>query len=287
MTPPMFQRQRSGSILCPSCGQLVGVNDERCFHCGRRNPGMWGFASVFRSLGRDMGFVPLVIGGCTLIYVLTLIVDLGAIRSDSVLDLLGPGGEALFMFGASGSIPVFHYGRWWTVLSAGWLHGGLLHIAFNMMWVRDLGTTSVQLYGPGRTAILYTVASVVGFLASSTAGQIGLPWLLAGGQLTLGASAAVFGLLGALVHYGQRTGSSQIGSTARTYAVVLGVFGFLLPGVDNWAHLGGFAGGYVCSRVMDPLHPERGDHVLLGVGCLVASALAVLYSVVHYHRLVG
>jgi rhomboid protease GluP len=189
------------------------------------------------------------------------------------------------MFGASGTLPVFRYHRWWTVLSAGWLHGGLLHILFNMMWVRDLGGAAVQLYGPGRTAIVYTASSAAGFVASSVAGRIGLPF--ASDSLTVGASAAIFGLLGALIHYGQRTGSSHIGQSAKTYAVILGVIGFVLPGVDNWAHLGGFAGGYLGSRVMDPMRPERGDHLLWGVACLVASALSIVYSVLHYRQLVG
>jgi len=283
----MFERQQSGSVLCPSCGQLVGVKDERCYNCGRRNPGMWGFAGIFRSLGRDMGFVPLVVGACGLVYVLTLVVDPSQIRMDGLFGLLGPGTEAVFMFGASGSLPVFRYDRWWTVLSAGWLHAGLLHILFNMMWVRDLGGAAVQLYGPGRTAILYTASSVTGFAASSFAGRFPLPGPFAGGDLTLGASAAIFGLLGALVYYGQRTGSSHIGGSAKTYAVILGVIGFVLPGVDNWAHLGGFVGGYLGSRILDPMKPERGDHVLIAVACLVASALSIVYSVIHYRGLVG
>src|SRR5437899_9613360 len=42
--------------VCPSCGNLVGVNDERCFTCGRWNPGLWGFAPLLKRLGRDLGF---------------------------------------------------------------------------------------------------------------------------------------------------------------------------------------------------------------------------------------
>ena len=58
------------------------------------------------------------------------------------------------------------------------------------------------------------------------------------------------------------------------------LFGFMMPGVDNWAHLGGLGGGYLTGRLLDPLKPERGDHVLLAVACLVISLLAVAYSVV-------
>jgi rhomboid protease GluP len=65
------------------------------------------------------------------------------------------------------------------------------------------------------------------------------------------------------------------------------IFGFILPGIDNWAHLGGLAGGWLAAKVLDPLKPERGDHVLLAIFGLVLSALAVGYSVVEGLKLFG
>jgi rhomboid protease GluP len=277
----MLTRQETGSVLCPSCGQLVGVKDERCYHCGRRNPGLWGYAGLFRALGRDMGFVPLITGACILLYALTLVVDLEGVRSGG-LTLFAPSLAAMCQFGAGGAYMVFGLDRWWTVLSAGWLHGGVLHLAFNMMWVRSLGGTAIELYGPGRTLLIYTGASVAGFGATSFVGAYlrWLPWPFTGAMISLGASAAIFGLLGALYRYGQRTGGSHIGRNAMTYAVMLGAFGLVVPLVDNWAHLGGFAGGYVMAVWLDPLKPERLDHLILGLLTLVASAAAVIASVV-------
>ena len=75
----MLKRQRTGSVVCTSCGVLVGVNDDRCYNCGRRNPGLWGFAPLLRSLGGDLGFVPLVIGACIILYALTLLASRGNI----------------------------------------------------------------------------------------------------------------------------------------------------------------------------------------------------------------
>jgi rhomboid protease GluP len=68
-------------------------------------------------------------------------------------------------------------------------------------------------------------------------------------------------------------------------AVVFLIFGFIFPGIDNWAHLGGLGGGWVTAKVLDPLKPERGDHVLVAIGCLVLSALAIAYSIVDGLRL--
>ena len=282
----MFKRQTTGSVLCTSCGVLVGVSEGTCYNCGRRNPGLWGFAPVLRSLGGDMGFVPFVIGTCATLYVLTLLASRGNIGMGGLFSLFSPSRESLFLFGASGAVPVFLADRWWTVLSASWLHGGALHILFNMMWVRQLAPATADLYGPGRMVIIYTLAGVAGFALSSFAGAY-LPnlFFLRGGQFTVGASASIFGLLGALVYYGRRGGSRMVGSEAMSYALMLGVFGFIMPGVDNYAHAGGFGGGYLAAQLLDPLKPERVDHIAIAVACLVASLLAVVVSVLHGLRL--
>jgi rhomboid protease GluP len=64
------------------------------------------------------------------------------------------------------------------------------------------------------------------------------------------------------------------------YALLFILFGLVMRGIDNQAHLGGFVGGYVTARFLDPLTPERGDHILIAVICLAATALAVIASVV-------
>lgn len=272
---------RPSSVLCPSCGTLVGVNDPQCLSCGRRYPGMFGFAHVLRNLGDDMGFTAFVIFGCAALYLATLATNPGAIGTSGMLSFLSPSGPSLFLFGASGALPVFGAGRWWTVLSASWLHGGILHIVFNMMALRNIAPAVAHLYGPGRTVIVYTAASVTGFLLSSTAGAF-LPAILGSrAPITVGASASIMGLVGALWYYGRRGGSSFISQQAKGIVISIAVMGFLLPGIDNWAHLGGFAGGYLAGRVLDPLRPERGDHVLVAIACLVASFASVVASVIH------
>jgi rhomboid protease GluP len=272
---------RPSSTLCPSCGQLVGVKDDRCLNCGRRNPGMWGFAHLLRGFQDDSAFAQLVLWFCGALYLASLVADIQGIQMRGLFSLFAPSVESLFMFGASGAIPVFRFGRWWTLLSAGWLHGSVLHILFNMYWVRALAPGTAHLYGTGRTVIIYTVAGVSGFLASTViAGFFPfMPGFLRGAGFTVGASASILGLLGALLYYGRR-GSSQVGQQAKSLIVILLIFGFVMPGVDNWAHLGGLGGGYLMAKWLDPLKPERGDHLLMALGCLVASLLAILVSIV-------
>jgi len=282
----MFKRQTTGSVVCASCGSLVGVNDDRCYSCGRRNPGLWGFGPALRRFGNDLGFIGLVVWGCSALYAATLLMTValgGNVMSPNLLNILAPDRVVAFMFGSSGAVPVFVYGRWWTLLSASWLHGSLLHIVFNMIWVRQLGPATADIYGPGRMVIIYTIAGVVGFLVSSFAG-LWLGWMpiraLRGADLTLGASASIFGLLGALVYYGRRGGSSIVQREAMGYAVALFVMGFILSGVDNYAHAGGFVGGYLAGAWLDPLKRERMDHFVGAAACIILSALAVIASLV-------
>ena len=278
----MLKRQREGSVICTSCGVLVGVNDDKCYNCGRRNPGLWGYAPALRALGGDLGFVPFVIGTCIFLYVLTLIASQGNIGMGGLFGMMSPSRQALFLFGASGSIPVFVADRWWTVLSATWLHAGILHILFNMMAVRQLAPQTAELYGPGRMVIIYTAGAIVGFALSSFAGAY-LPgfFFLRGGQFTVGASASIAGLIGAILAYGHRTGSSMARSHASSYILMLVVYGFLLPGIDNYAHAGGFAGGYLAARYLDPMKAERVDHIVVALVCLAASLLSIAVSVIH------
>jgi rhomboid protease GluP len=278
----MFKRQTTGSVVCASCGSLVGVNDAQCYSCGRRNPGLWGFGPLLRRLGNDLGFVTVVVYGCGALYAISLLLTVmfggNIVGGGNPMGFGSPAGIILRLLGASGAEPIFATGMWWTVLSAGWLHGSVLHILFNMMWVRNLGPATADIYGASRMVIIYTVASAAGFLLSSVAGAyVNIPKF--GAFLTVGASAPIFGLLGALVYYGRRGGSSMIHSEAKGYAVAMFVFGLIMPGIDNAAHAGGFAGGYLAGMWLDPLKPERVNHMIGAVVCLALTAFSILASI--------
>jgi rhomboid protease GluP len=272
----MLKRQTEGSVICASCGVLVGVNDATCYNCGRRNPGLWGFGRALRRLGNDLGFVPIVTGGTIILFVLSLVMS-----RQGVQVMLSPTTAILITLGASGAYPVIALGRWWTFLTAGWLHGGVLHIFFNVLWIRQLAPEIANLYGAGRMIIIYTVSGITGFGLSTAMFLLPLQLPFFGGaNVTVGASASIFGLLGALVHYGRRTGSSHAGQAGLQYALIMGVMGFIMPGIDNSAHLGGFIGGYLTSLILDPLKPERVDHLLVAVVCLVITFIAIIASVI-------
>ena len=284
----MFKRQTSGSIVCPGCGRLVGVRDEKCLGCGRANPGLWGLAPYLNQLGRNLGFSELVVAGCSGLFIITLLLrDPGQELGGGLFSLLSPGRKALFLFGASGAVPVFEAGRWWTVLSAAWLHGGLLHILMNMLWIRQLVPVMTEFYGIGRLVIIYTVSSIAGFGLTSFMALLALPGPLRGAYFTVGASAPLFGLFGALVLYGQRTGSHLLSRQVWQWVIIFVVIGLLIPFIDNWAHLGGFAGGWLAARTLDPLKAESPRHLVAALACIGLTLLSILVSVLHGLQFMG
>jgi rhomboid protease GluP len=240
---------------------------------------MWGFAPVLTKLGRDMGFVPFVITSCAVLYGLTLF------ASPQIIGILGPGNETLFVFGASGYIPVFVTGRWWTLLTASWLHANAIHILMNMMSARNIAPIVAETYGASRMIIIYVLSGVAGFALSVFGGPFfsGLPVIgsfLSGSPITVGASASITGLIGAVYYYGHRTGSSNVTEQSRMWVISFLIMGAIFPAINNLAHIGGLAGGYLIGKFLDPLQRERLDHFLVAIGLLVVSAIAVVYSII-------
>jgi len=242
-------RQVQGSVVCPQCGRLVGVREEKCPFCGAWRPGLFGWATVLRrSLGGRLDLFTLVVGACGTLYAVALLLQPDAIlQGGGLMSLLSPGTRALYQLGMTGGA-AWELGWWWTLLTAMYLHGSLLHIVFNVMWIRNLGPAVTEVYGPGRAFLLFNLAGAGGFLASN----------LASGAPTIGASGSIFGLLAALIVYGRRRGSSTMTQQLWQYAIILGVLGFVMPGINNWAHGGGFAAGWIAAQLMN-LDDDRQD----------------------------
>ena len=258
-------RKTSGAILCPSCGRLTNADAPVCLVCGRKNPGMWGFAGPLRALFRLWNFTNAVTAACVALYIVSLVLDpLAALRPRGILDLFSPTGPALDALGMTGSV-AWAEGRWWTLLTAIYLHGGLLHILFNVLWIRQLGPAVEEIYGPARLVVIFTISGVTGFVVSNS---LGVPF-------TIGASGSIFGLLGAIVAFGRKRGGAFGRMVLQQYgqwALVLFIFGFFMAGVNNWAHAGGFAGGFGAGLLLS-LAERRAETTL---DWLLASAGIVL-----------
>lgn len=163
------------------------------------------------------------------------------------------GPRALVQYGEKW-LPAIQSGDWYRLITAGYLHQGLsfaprtpvwllavqvMHIALNMMGLYNVGTIVEEIYGTRRMFASYTAATVLGFTLSA---------MWAPRSASLGASAGIFGLLGALIAYGVLS-KSLVARRLQTVCLMNAGIGFImggfLPMIDNAAHLGGLVGGFL------------------------------------------
>jgi len=192
------------------------------------------------------------------------------IRGGGFFDLSG---STLFLFGAKEPSYIFH-GEWWRLITAGFLHASVIHIAMNSWGLYDLGAQAEEAFGSGRMLVIYVTSSITGFLASS----IFAP------SLSVGASAGIFGLIGAMIAFGvnQRSSVGSFVKSAYTRTAVWAlVISFMIPYTDNWAHMGGLAGGFVVAYLAGHpswSHPRQERY--WNIAGLAVSALVLVSFVV-------
>ena len=264
-------RQTQGSLVCSHCGKLVGINEPTCTFCGAWRPGLYGWApGLQRLVGHSLDLFSLIVATCVTLYAIALLLQPEAITQlRGMLSILSPGGRALYQLGMTGGL-AWQLGWWWTLFTAIYLHGSLLHIVFNVMWIRNLGPSVTEVFGPARAFVLFNLGGAFGFLVSN----------VMNGTPTIGASGSIFGLLGALIVYGRRRGSSMMSQQLWQWAIVLFVFGFLMPGSNNWAHAGGFAGGWGCAYLMGFIDEQRESTamVLLALAFIGVTVIGIILS---------
>ncbi|MEN6433753.1 MAG: rhomboid family intramembrane serine protease [Smithella sp.] len=261
------------SILCPNCRKLISMDEPECPYCGLKRPGLHNTASAVRNIFFGTNPVMAIIYINVAFYVLALF--LGGISNDGSFNFLSPSNQSLFLLGASGTYPVIVEHRFWTLISASFLHGGLMHILFNMMALYQLGPFVLQEFGFHRFINLYIITGACGFAAS----------VIFGVPFTIGASASVCGLIGAIIYYGKSRGGSYgeaIYKQAMGWVIGLIFFGLIFPGINNWAHGGGLLSGIALSFLMDynDNKPESAWSKLLAFACLLLTAAILIWAVI-------
>lgn len=243
------------------------------------------WASGLRPLVQQIGVTRAITVACVILYVASVLLDPGSASRGlgGTLEFLTPSWGALDELGMTG-VRQWAEGRWWTLLTATYLHGGVLHLLFNLVLLRHIGEAVEAAFGPARFFVIFSAAGAVGFAVSN----------LAGVPSTIGASGAVFGLLGAMVAYGWQRGGTFGSAVLKQYgqwALIFFAFGvlsdLLLEGVNNWAHGGGFVGGLACAALLasGERRPESSaDYVFC---CAVAVLTIVGFGLAVYHGLIA
>ncbi|MBU1566316.1 MAG: rhomboid family intramembrane serine protease [Proteobacteria bacterium] len=269
----MSANNTAGSQLCPGCRKLINRSVDRCPYCQLKHPGSR-LKNIFLAVSASSTdrLVTALITINVIMFILSIAIQ-PRLAGFNPFEFLAPTNKSLLILGSTGTLPLFHLQRWWTLVSAGFLHGGLLHLVFNMLALRQLAPLMIQEFGTNRTIILYTLGGAGGFLISS----------LAGVSFTIGASAAICSLIGALLYYGRNRGGvygrnvfNQIGG----WAVGIALFGFLVPGINNWGHGGGMAVGALLAYLLGyrEKKQETFSHRVMAMGCIIGTCLILTWS---------
>jgi rhomboid protease GluP len=230
--------------MCPHCRAFITTRDRVCPYC-HENVGP---SAVQRSEGTGS-----ILGGliphARFVTTMILLVNAALYLTTGLYSMRGGNGnllnidlETLWAFGAKLPRSILSGGQWWRLVTAGFLHGGLIHIGMNSWVMYDLGAQVEEIFGPARLIVIYFCATIGGFLASTF-------WSNA---LSVGASAAIMGLIGAMIALGMMHDSAVADAIKRVYvryAIYMVIFGLLVPNIDNAAHLGGLVTGFAVARL--------------------------------------
>ena len=296
----MANQQRQ-SILCPNCRKLISVSEQRCPYCGVPKPGsIWKNNLWTRGFSDPRQFILTIIAVNIAMYVISLLLFANSTSlSLNPLLFLSPSDTSLLLLGATGTAPINRFqlilqatgihpieilSRWWTLVSAGYLHGGILHIAFNMLALRNLAPLVAREFGVYRMFIIYSISNVIGFWVS----------YLAGVSLTIGASTGILGLVGALLYFGRSRGGvygTAIYKQLGVWVAIIFVIGFMVPVINNWGHGGGLVAGAVLGILLgyEDKKKETYLHKAIAGVCAVVTVLILVWAVSTgvYYRLAG
>jgi len=172
------------------------------------------------------------------LFITALLLDPQSVNTSlNPMVFMSPGTGVLFKLGASGTFPVFSEDRWWTLITANYLHGSLLHLVFNVSALRSIGKISIAIFAPSRFFLIYFLGGVASMAVSSVAG---IP-------LTLGASGAICALIGSMSYDDWRANKGNLKmriASVGIWVAFIAAIGLALPNVNNWAHAVGFASGF-------------------------------------------
>src|SRR5450755_3760274 len=240
--------------MCPACAYLVGINATTCPNCGTNVN--FSLAAASRGVSGILGGnAPATTGILIANFLMFAVTMVTSMQQGGGLSLTaGINGEILYRLGALYPPAIFQGNQWWRLITAMFLHGSILHIGFNMWVLWDIGPVIEEVYGSARYLFIYTLTGIIGFVLSAFRGNF-----------SVGASGALLGLVGVMLAITtKRGGAAMQAQRSRLIFWIVIIFAQgLLPGlnVDNWAHFGGLASGFLLGRIFADRQPVPGPEL--------------------------
>jgi rhomboid protease GluP len=266
--------------ICPACGALVGISATRCHECGANL--RFSLAALSKKLSGIFGeydapVTTVLLVSNILMFGVSWLAIAAAGKGGGFSILWGVGGETQYRLGSSFPYSIFILHEWWRLVTAMFLHGGLIHIGFNMMALMQLGPAMEELYGSARYLFFYVVTGSFGFLVS--AGM---------GNHSLGASGAILGLVGLMLAVTTKRGGAymhELRSRLIRSVVILFVLGFMGMGMDNYAHGAGLAAGFGLGKLFADRQPmnSREKQIAYALGWLAGIVVIASFVLMFLH----
>jgi len=245
-----------GKPICPDCMTPTPVG-MRCPECSRERTKV----RTLRATSSTASVTQILVAVNVIVFVAELV------SGSSAGGTLG--GTVLQKGGLDGPDIANHH-EYWRILTSGFLHYSVLHIAFNMFFLYIMGQQLEPAIGRVNFAAVY--------LASLVAGSFGA-LLFEPRALTVGASGACFGVLGALVAVAYRRGIPIWQSGLGFLLVINLVFSVSVAGISIGGHLGGLVGGLIAGAAVIELDQRRGMHLAALAACMAVAAVSVVAAI--------
>ena len=270
------QRTRGGirhagyrHAVCPQCGQVQDRHERRCVNCSAKLG-----ARTWQVVNRLGLVVPTAVSVSTLLGMIVAVAYLRLMMARPGSGYLSVASDDLIYLGAY-YLPALRAGQLWRHATAVFLHIGLVHLAFNMLALAQIGPAIEETFGKGRMLFLFMFTGIVGFVACQAIDMY---------AVSAGASGAIMGLTGAAAGWGQRDGTS-VGRNVRNqmlkWAAYTMLFGLMVH-ANNVAHVAGFLSGGMLGFLTPPRWLRRG--LLRGsdvaIGATAIAALAIAFALV-------
>ena len=245
-------------------------------------------AAASRSLGRFMPATSAVTYAILTLSCLLFFVSLLMTISENGFQEGGGGLSGLFNFGGisgdvlqrlGASMPLGGFPGYpgdlaqpWRLVTAIFLHGSILHILFNMWVLMDIGPQVEELYGSARYLFIYVVTGIGGYALSS------FLW-----RFSMGGSGALLGLIGMMLAttIGRRAaGMQMLRQQLIRLLIYIAIWGIVMPGIDNWAHAGGFVTGFLLGKIMTDRPPAtpQGTRLAYTLGWIAGLAIIASFA---------
>lgn len=279
--------------MCRNCGALVGASETSCSLCGAPKDSVTAAQPQAPIVVHDHETVRFARAILSRPYIFTIVFIIANVFVFILTTQSGANQDpsVLIRYGAKVNVLISQQHEWWRFVTPIFLHGGIAHILMNMYGLWVIGPYVERLYGSAKFVVFWVATGIAGVVASylsvqptlHNAGPVGRFFFKAEDAVSVGASGALFGLIGVLFVFGIKfrhelpEGFKRAFGTGMLPTILLNIFiGYMIPVIDNAAHMGGLVSGALLALFVGYKRPGQRSGIAIFWHILQVLALALV-----------